>query len=64
MGKNWHHQGGHDTDKLKIGSHQPRSHLRDREKSGNSPSNGRTEPQDEFSRGGEPRGFGAVHPGA
>ena len=54
MGKDWFHQGGPDTHEPKIGSRQSRSHPCSRENSNNSLPNGRTEPMDEFSRGGEP----------
>ena len=54
MGKDESHQVGTDTDELKIGSHQSRSHLPGCENSHNSPPDGRTEPLVEFFPGGEP----------
>ena len=54
VGKDESHQVRTDTDELKIGSHQSRSHLPGCENSHNSPPDGRTEPLVEFFPGGEP----------
>ena len=53
MGNDESHQVGTDTDELKVGSYQSRSHLPGWENSHNSPPDGRTEPLDEFFPGEE-----------